>query len=94
MSEADEINHEDLEAAADMWDRIVADKVPEKPVQYDVIVGNVGAVLSCTDLRQAMATYLSYVSISKDGVGRAGGESVTLMADCEPIREHLGSVDQ
>lgn len=60
---------------------------------YEVIVGNIGIVYSGTDRSDAFHSYNSYVELSVDEVGRAAGESVTLMEDGEPIKEHEGAVD-
>lgn len=57
---------------------------------YEVWVGNVGRVRSGTSKRACMRAYAEYVLLSKQGYGRAGGESVTLMKDDEPIKEFQG----
>ena len=58
--------------------------------KYEVIVGNIGTVYSGSSNLEASKVYASYVKDSKAGYGRAGGESVTLMHNGEPEREHLG----
>ena len=58
--------------------------------QYSVIVGNVGEVLTTTNKNEAIKTYGEYKRISIAGVGRAGGEDVTLFCDGEPLYEHFG----
>lgn len=60
--------------------------------EYDVIVGNIGNVYSGTDEDKARATYKEYVEQSKSGVGRAGGEDVTLMLNDEIEDEFIGSI--
>jgi len=55
-------------------------------MQYQVIIGNIGTVLNTTDKLKAEKTYKAYMYDSDDGVGRAGGEEVTLMGDGEVIR--------
>ena len=44
--------------------------------QYDVIVGNIGSVHRGTNKQEATNGFREYVSQSKAGVGRAGGEDV------------------
>ena len=58
--------------------------------QYIVIVGNVGAVFYSNNKKDAIAIYKEYVVISKNSVGRIGGEDVVLFCDDEPLCEHLG----
>lgn len=58
--------------------------------QYSVIVGNVGAVFYSNNKKDAIAIYKEYVVISKNSVGRIGGEDVTLTCDDEPLYEHFG----
>ena len=61
--------------------------------KYQVIVGNLGTVYEGDDRIVALGKYATYVSNSKtgyEGVGRCTGESVTLMEDGEPEKEHLG----
>lgn len=60
--------------------------------QYIVIVGNVGSVLETTNRNEAIKTYGEYKRISTTGVGRAGGEDVTLTCDGEPLYEHFGAL--
>jgi hypothetical protein len=55
-------------------------------MQYQVIVSNCGTVLTTTDKMKAEKTYKDYMYDSDDGVGRVGGEEVTLMGDGEVIR--------
>lgn len=45
---------------------------------FEVIVGNIGSVYWGESLREALATYWEYVSLSMDDYGRAGGEDVTM----------------
>ncbi len=58
--------------------------------RFQVIVGNIGTVYSGDDYEVARAKYESYVTDSREGYGRAGGEDVVLMADDEIEREHHG----
>lgn len=60
--------------------------------QYSVIVRNVGTVLETTNRNEAIKTYGEYKRISTAGVGRAGGEDVTLFCDDAPLYEHLGAL--
>ena len=58
---------------------------------YEVIVGNVGSVYHGRSRAKALATYESYVEISKEHVGaRCYGEDVTLLVDGEIEQEHTG----
>ena len=59
-----------------------------KSKTYEVIVSNWGCVYSGPTTDTANAYFDDYVSVSKAGRGRAGGESVTLMCDGEPVREY------
>jgi hypothetical protein len=61
--------------------------------KYEVIVGNIGSVYSGNNLKEALQTYRTYREQSESGLGRAGGESVTLMQDGEPRYEHHGTVE-
>jgi hypothetical protein len=58
--------------------------------QYEVIVGNIGTVYQGSNLKQANERYKEYVKQSKRGLGRAGGESVTMMKGGEIHKEHQG----
>lgn len=58
---------------------------------YEVIVGNIGTVYSGNIIAEATRKYTTYVQQSRSGRGRAGGESVILMKDGEPIKEHFGT---
>jgi hypothetical protein len=60
--------------------------------KWEVIVGNVGTVYSGSDESEARAKFASYVETSKSGVGRAGGESVTLMKDSDIAEEFIGAL--
>lgn len=58
---------------------------------YEVIVGNVGSVYHGKSRDKALATYRSYVEISKEHDGaRCYGEDVTLFVDGEIEQEHVG----
>lgn len=59
---------------------------------YSVIVGNVGTVLETTGRNEAIKTYGEYKRISITGLGRAGGEDVTLFCDDEQLYEHFGAL--
>jgi hypothetical protein len=58
--------------------------------RYEVIVGNIGTVVSTHDLEDARSTFNVYVEQSKSGRGRAAGEPVTLMKDGEMMKEFEG----
>ena len=59
---------------------------------YEVIVGNIGTVHQGHNRKEAEKVFTFYVKDSKTGLGRSGGEAVTLMRDGEPIREYEGTV--
>ena len=61
---------------------------------YQVVVGNIGTVYEGISVIESYRTFHDYVRISKEGVGRAGGESVTRFRDGEIINEHVGSEDE
>lgn len=60
---------------------------------YTVLVGNIGMVLDCQNKAEAEATYREYVSQSKTGVGRAGGETVSFFKNGELFKEYIGTRD-
>ena len=62
---------------------------PSVKASWVVNVGNIGNIEEETE-EAARATYAEYVEQSKSGYGRAGGESVILMEDGEPVEEHIG----
>lgn len=62
--------------------------------RYEVIVGNVGTVYYGASRRAADRSFSDYVRQSKHAMGRADGESVTLIADNEIAREYVGKVDR
>jgi hypothetical protein len=61
---------------------------------YEVTVGNVGSVYRGRSRVKALATYESYVEISKEHDGaRCYGEDVTLFVDGELEAEHRGHLN-
>ena len=60
---------------------------------WETIVGNVGTVYTGTNGFEARKTYSQYVAISKNGLGHAGHENVTLMKNDEPYLEYVPSVE-
>lgn len=60
---------------------------------FQVVVGNIGTVINTSDKAKAQHAFNEYVSQSKSGVGRAGGETITLFQDDEILMEHVGSLD-
>ena len=59
-------------------------------IEYEVTVGNIGSVYLGLSRREAERTYNIYVDQSQSGVGRAGNEIVTLIADMDIIvKEYL-----
>jgi hypothetical protein len=61
--------------------------------KYEVIVGNIGTVYQANSLKDALKRFREYRRQSKTLKGRAGGESVTLMCEGEPIETYLGHFD-
>jgi hypothetical protein len=62
---------------------------------YDVIVGNVGSVYYGRNRRKALATYKSYVAMSRENAGaRCYGEDVALLTDSEIEKEHIGHLSK
>jgi hypothetical protein len=57
--------------------------------KYEIIVGNIGFVYETNNPIDARHVYGQYKRQSLSGIGRAGGESVTLTMDGEPILEHI-----
>lgn len=57
---------------------------------YEVIVSNIGTVYEGGDKKKAYDTFACYENLSKDGYGKAGGESVVMMLDGEWKHEHYG----
>jgi hypothetical protein len=68
--------------------------VRAKKINYEVVVGNIGKVYSGSVVSDAIMTFIAYYDQSTQNRGRAAGESVTMFQDGEPIKEHIGSVDQ
>lgn len=58
--------------------------------EWEIIVGNVGSVLTTRNARDGLSTYQDYVCLSKCDAGRASGEAVVLLKDGEPVREYHG----
>ncbi len=61
---------------------------------YEVIVGNIGTVHTGSNGKDALEAFGEYVKLSRGNYGRAAGESVTLLADEEPIKEYYGTQDK
>ena len=59
---------------------------------YQVVVGNVGTI-DYTSKKLANDCYTTYVTMSKQNITSAAGESVTLFKDGEIIQEHIGVND-
>ena len=58
-----------------------------KAGDYEVVVGNIGTVYVGDSEKEARDTFASYAQMALGNDGRAGGESVTLFRDGEPIDE-------
>ena len=59
---------------------------------YSVNVGNIGNI-ACKDRQEAFSTFDEYVRQSESNQGRAGGESVFILVNGEPVKEFIGSID-
>ncbi len=57
---------------------------------FEVVVGNLGTVYRGHSPRKAANAYDKYVKMSENNYGRVGGESVVMLKDGEPCREHAG----
>ena len=57
-------------------------------MRFQVIVGNIGTTLDTNNVVEANSEFAFYVHLSREGLGRAGGEDVTLVADGEIDDEH------
>ena len=53
--------------------------------EYQVLVGNIGSVYSGPDRGEAEEVYFHYEDLSDEGVGRAAGETVTMLGNGEVI---------
>ena len=71
---------------ADVWSAV---KEIERDPLYEVQVGNIGRVYRGRDEDEAKRIFSEYVTQSRAGTGRAGGESVTLFEDDDPIEEYF-----
>jgi hypothetical protein len=60
----------------------------QETITYEVIVGNIGTVYSGTSEDAALSDFYIYRHKSKQDVGRASGEDVTLMRNGEPWKEY------
>jgi hypothetical protein len=60
---------------------------------FEVVVDNVGTVYSGSNFMVASAKFASYVKLSREGSGRAAGESVTLFHNGEIRQEHIGALE-
>ncbi len=56
--------------------------------RWEVVVSNVGQVESTLDEDRARRVFRDYVRASGFGIGRCAGESVTLLRDGAPVKEH------
>jgi len=57
-------------------------------MEYQVLVGNIGTVVSTDSRIEAMEEFNHYVEASKAPYGRASGEEVTLFQDGEILRSY------
>jgi len=56
--------------------------------KFEVVVGNVDVVWRGSSHKMGAAEFNEWVENSQRGIGRAAGESVTLLENGEPIREY------
>ncbi len=61
--------------------------------KFQVIVGNIGTVYAGNNYMQAMSAYSTYVRQSTKNIGRAAGESVTVMHNGEIKHEYTGTIN-
>lgn len=61
---------------------------------YEVIVGNIGTVYSGGSSIEANQIFLEYRKDSREGIGRAAGEDVTVMCDGEIKYEYIASLNE
>lgn len=59
--------------------------------KYDVVVGNIGYVVTDGSKREALAAYNEYIWQSKLSLGRASGEDVTILKNGEIFKQYMGS---
>jgi hypothetical protein len=66
-------------------------------VNYEVVVGNIGTVVSTPNRKRARQIANEYIRQSKTGRGRAGGENVTIFRvtgdDVEIMDEYIGQLE-
>jgi hypothetical protein len=68
--------------------------VPNNPRnKWEVIVSNMGRVHEGTNGKQANVIYREYVRQSRADIGRASGESVTLICNDEPVLDYRGTLE-
>lgn len=65
--------------------------MPKPQHVYEVVVGNIGTTYAGTSRNAAFADFRDYRDQSKRGIGRAAGETVTVLRDNIIIREHFGN---
>ena len=70
---------------------IDSDRITSKPY-YTVIVSNIGTVHSSLYKRDAEQVFNDYVVRSREKIGRASGETVTLLYGGEIVCESDGSL--
>ena len=62
--------------------------------RYQVFVSNIGNVYDGNNRRIANREFSNAVKDSKSGIGRIGGESVTLIAKEEIAKEYVGVIQE
>jgi len=58
--------------------------------RYTVVVDNIGTVFRGDSFSAAETTFEVYSNCSKNNVGKAAGQNVTLYIEGEPYRYHIG----
>jgi len=62
-----------------------------KSTVFEITVGNIGSVWTGSNFMQAETKFASWVKDSKTGLGRSGGEDVTLFHCGKIRREYIGA---
>lgn len=76
------------------WEEIAEHMLGDAEYEkYSVIVGNIGEVYSGYSEEEAEETYAEYEEQSREELGRAAGEHVTLMLGSDILREYYPNYD-
>ena len=61
---------------------------------YQIVVGNIGTVLTTQDHSEAVRTFHSYVTDANNGYGRAAGEYVAFLRNGDIVSERPSDFDE